>query len=59
MLELMYERKDLFEISNIMPHGCRNVFRIPEHPVQEIKEMEEADGDSRVKKAGGCEEEKV
>ncbi len=43
MLELMYERKDLFEISNITPHGCRNVFRIPEHPVQEIKEMEEAD----------------
>ena len=44
ILELMYEREDLFEISNIAPHGCRNIFHIPENPVQEIKETEDADG---------------
>lgn len=44
MLELMYERKELFEISNITPHGCRNVFYIPENPVQEVKETEETAG---------------
>lgn len=42
MLALMYEREDLFEISNVSPHGCRNTFRIPLHPVQEVK-VPEAD----------------
>ena len=37
MLALMYEREDLFEISNVSPHGCRNTFRIPLRPVQEVK----------------------
>ncbi len=38
MLELMYEREDLFEIGNTVPHGCCNYFRIPKQPIQEIKE---------------------
>ena len=42
MLALMYEREDLFEISNVSPYGCRNTFRIPLHPVQEVK-VPEAD----------------
>ena len=36
----MYEREDLFEISNVSPHGCRNTFRIPLRPVQEVKAPE-------------------
>lgn len=35
MLEIMYEKKDLFAISNIKPHGCLNRFYIPEKPVCE------------------------
>ena len=38
MLELMYERDDLFEIGNTVPHGCCNYFWIPKQPIQEIKE---------------------
>lgn len=41
MLELMYEREGLFEISNIMPHGCRNRFLIPAHPRQEVGQIKE------------------
>ena len=37
MLELMYERENLFELSNIEPHGCLNRFLIPKEPVHEIK----------------------
>lgn len=36
MLEIMYERKNLFEISNIEPHGCLNRFLIPEHALHEM-----------------------
>lgn len=36
MLELMYEREGLFEISNIEPHGCLNRFLIPAKPVCEV-----------------------
>jgi sensor histidine kinase YesM len=36
MLEIMYEEEGLFSISNIEPHGCKNVFLLPEKPVQEI-----------------------
>lgn len=38
MLYLMYERKGLFKIKNIDPHGCKNIFLIPRKPVHEIKE---------------------
>lgn len=38
MLELMYERKNLFRISNIEPHGCLNRFLIPAEPVHEVKQ---------------------
>lgn len=38
MLELMYERKDLFSIENIAPHGCKNIFFIPAHALHEISE---------------------
>ena len=34
MLEIMYERKDLFTISNIEPHGCMNKLLIPENPIK-------------------------
>jgi len=37
MLELMYERENLFQISNIEPHGCLNKFLIPKQPIHEIK----------------------
>lgn len=36
MLELMYDREGLFEISNIEPHGCMNRFLIPEKPLHEV-----------------------
>ncbi len=35
-LELMYERNNLFQISNIEPHGCFNRFLIPLQPIHEI-----------------------
>ena len=38
MLEIMYEEEGLFTISNIEPHGCKNVFLLPEKPVQEIRD---------------------
>jgi sensor histidine kinase YesM len=38
MLEIMYEEDGLFTISNIEPHGCKNVFLLPEKPVQEIRD---------------------
>jgi len=38
MLEIMYEEERLFTISNIEPHGCKNVFLLPEKPVQEIRD---------------------
>ena len=41
MMELMYEREGLFTISNIEPHGCKNVFLIPAHAVQEMKEQKQ------------------
>ena len=36
MLELMYEKKGLFEISNVTPHGCLNRLYIPKQPVCEV-----------------------
>lgn len=36
MLEIMYERKNLFTISNIEPHGCMNRFFIPKYPIKKI-----------------------
>lgn len=39
MMELMYEREGLFQISNTELHGCKNTFWIPEHVVQEVKEQ--------------------
>ena len=36
--ELMYERKNLFRIANIEPHGCVNVFYIPAKAVQEVQQ---------------------
>lgn len=39
ILELMYERTDLFTISNIEPHGCKNTFLLPERAVQELQEQ--------------------
>lgn len=41
MLEIMYERNDLFQISNIEPHGCFNRFLIPANPVREIRNQAE------------------
>lgn len=38
ILEIMYERKDLFEISNISPHGCKNTMYIPANPKHEVDE---------------------
>lgn len=40
MLYLMYERPSLFQITNIIPHGCRNTFYIPSKPVHQIKETQ-------------------
>lgn len=37
MLELMYEKKSLFTIRNIKPHGCLNTLYIPEYAVNEVK----------------------
>ena len=38
ILEIMYERKDLFEIGNIEPHGCKSTMYIPETPKHEVSE---------------------
>ncbi len=35
MMELMYERTDLIELSNVDPHGCLNLIRVPIAPVNE------------------------
>lgn len=40
MLELMYERRGLFEISNVAPHGCMNRFLIPREPVCQMEPQE-------------------
>lgn len=37
MMELMYDRENLFLISNVEPHGCVNCFWIPARPVHEVK----------------------
>jgi len=37
MMELMYDRQNLFTISNISPHGCLNKFVIPKVPLNEVK----------------------
>lgn len=36
MMELMYERDDLVELSNIQPHGCMNRIWVPKVPVHEF-----------------------
>lgn len=38
MLEIMYDRNDLFYISNIEPHGCLSRFLIPRETVNEVRE---------------------
>ena len=38
ILEIMYERTDLFEIGNIEPHGCKNTMYIPKTPKHEVDE---------------------
>lgn len=38
MMNLMYEREGLFQISNIKPHGCKNAFLIPGEAVREFEE---------------------
>ena len=35
LLELMYDRKNLFLISNVEPHGALNQIYIPRRPVNE------------------------
>ncbi len=35
MMALMYERQDLIELSNIEPHGCLNIIRVPDAPVNQ------------------------
>lgn len=37
MMALMYERDDLIELSNIEPHGCVNLIRVPATPVNEYR----------------------
>ncbi|MEG1752771.1 MAG: histidine kinase [Christensenella sp.] len=37
MLELMYEREGLIEISNVQPHGCLNKLYVPQNPIHELK----------------------
>lgn len=37
IMKLMYNGENLFQISNIKPHGCVNRFWIPEHPVHELE----------------------
>lgn len=37
MMRLMYEREDLFLISNIKPHGCLNHFLVPEQALHEVR----------------------
>jgi len=37
ILEIMYERNDLFTIGNVEPHGCKNIFVIPRKPLQEVE----------------------
>lgn len=45
LLELMYDRKGLFRISNIQPHGALNQIYIPQHVVHEIpREKREESG---------------
>lgn len=34
-MELMYERKDLTQFSNITPHGCLNTIYVPRKPLHE------------------------
>lgn len=37
LLELMYERKGLFQISNVEPHGALSQIYIPEKVVHEVR----------------------
>ena len=39
MLYLMYDREVLFRIENTEPHGCRNIFLLPERPLHEGEEL--------------------
>lgn len=41
ILYLMYGRSDLFHISNLEPHGCRNRILVPEKAVNELREEKE------------------
>ncbi|MDO5426059.1 MAG: histidine kinase [Eubacteriales bacterium] len=41
MLEIMYDRKGLFVISNISPHGCLNQIFVPSEPVHVVEEGEQ------------------
>ena len=45
LLELMYDRKGLFVLSNVEPHGAMNQVYIPAHPVNETRHdaIQEAD----------------
>ncbi len=38
MMELMYARKELVQLSNIEPHGCMNRIFVPTKPVRELEE---------------------
>lgn len=38
MMELMYERKELVQLSNIEPHGCMNRIYVPSEPKHELEE---------------------
>lgn len=38
MMELMYERKGLVQLSNIEPHGCMNRICVPRKPAHELEE---------------------
>lgn len=38
MMELMYEKKDLVQLSNIEPHGCMNRIYVPKEPKHALEE---------------------
>ncbi len=38
MMAIMYERDDLMELTNIEPHGCLNLIRVPKRPVNEYRD---------------------
>ena len=50
LLELMYDRKGLFQLDNVQPHGAMSRIYIPAHPVHEMQDK--TDGEESIMSGG-------